>query len=165
MSFKNFLKEYKFNVGSIYNSDNVEVVVKFRENYKNSSSRTNYLFVTGEPNQREIKKTGYINNYINVAPGGTNLNTKVYEEIKQIKKDESYDINLFLENFDWYLVTNKNNSDCNNVIKILEEAGYNQRKFDLYAGCKICPCSPGFKLSSKSKHIKNTAIFINFKSL
>lgn len=154
-------KQYNFNVGSIYDTKNVLVTVRFKQNYKQSNSRSNYLFVTGEPLPNEVIK--FNEEQIKVIPGQV-LDNKIFSKIKKEKEKESYNINLFLDSFDWYLINNKNNSECKEMIQILENLGYNERKFDLYAGCKMCPCSPGFKLPGNNKKIKNTAIFINFKS-
>lgn len=155
-------KQYIFNAGSIYDSKNVLVTVKFKPNFKQSISRSNYLFVTGEPLPSEGRKVGV--EQIKVVPGQS-INSKILNKVKEEKEKESFYINLFLDSFDWYLVSNKNLKECKEMIEILEDSGYDERKFDLYAGCKLCPCSPGFKLPSRSKYIKNTAIYINFKSI
>jgi len=155
-------KQYSFNAGSIYDSKNVLVTVKFKTNYKQSKSRSNYLFVTGEPLPEEGIKVGI--QQIKVVPGQT-IDNNILKKVKEEKEKDSFNINLFLDSFEWYLITNKNKNDCKELIEILDNSGYNERRFDLYAGCKLCPCSPGFKLPGKSSLIRNTAIFINFKSI
>jgi len=156
-------KNYKFNIGSVYDSKNVDVEIKFFKNYKSLQCNNNYLFVSGEPLQDEKIKNVKVE--VALSPGGANISQENYEKIVESKKDDSNFINIFLDSFDWYLVVNRNvDKQCEEIIEILEQAGYEEREFDIYAGCSLCPCSPGFKLPS-SKQLKNVAIFINFKSI
>jgi len=126
-------------------------------------NKKNYLFVSGEPSKEEKNKV--IKKEVEVSPGGANLSNLTYNNIVENKKDESNTINLFLDSLDWYLISNKEvNKDCDDIITFLQNAGYEEREFDVYAGCSVCPCTPGFILNSENELITNTAIYINFKS-
>lgn len=162
-NYKNLDNVYKFNIGNVCDSRNVEVEIKFFKHYKPEYNVNNFLFVSGEPLPQE-KNRIESKVAIEVAPGGANLPQPLYNQIVEKKNDECGVINLFLDSLDWYLVSN-DCEECKDVIKILESTGYEEREYDVHAGCSLCPCSPGFKLISQDQKFTNIAIFIHFKSL
>ena len=133
--------------------------VSFTPRYKDRrNAQANLVFVAGEksPHQMDIDSKFY---QAELAPGPRDKDELIDKLWDKYNKKEVKIMKYYLKNL---RDTIKNNPQYSVLSSWMEESGMDKPVFNVYAGCSMCRCSPGFVIRSP-KDIKNVAIHVNFQ--
>ena len=136
-------------------SQNWTATVSFRGRYGDrANAKKNIIFRDGVPSPKELDASHpcYMEEPMPSVKGVNKENDKLWRKYNklELKLDDTFLCAFF-------------NVASFEIQSFLIEAGWYGRKFNMYAGCSMCRCSPGYNLKSANGFIQNTAIDVTFK--
>lgn len=160
LDFEGYHKDYTFDVVDVLDKS---YTVKLHINCRNSErygAKGNVFYIDGTPRPHELSSLHkFYHEELEPGPRGVDIDQD--KKWKKYNRSEVKIFNMFINRFMDYL--NSMGSPYQQLYYYILDAGLDNRKWNMHAGCSMCKCSPGFKM--KGIHIKNNAFSLSFTEI
>jgi len=155
-----YYKDYTFEVVDVLDkSYNVKLTVN-RRNSERYGAKGNVFYIDGTPSPHELcTMHKFYHEELDAGPQG--LDPEQDKKWKKYNRLEVKIFNMYINRFMDYL--RGMGYPYQHLYYYILDAGIDNRKWNLHAGCSMCKCSPGFKM--KGNHITNHSFSLTFTEI
>jgi len=153
-------KEYTFDIVDVLDKSytvKLHVNRRYSERY---GAKGNIFFINGTLSPHELSPFHKLyHEELDAGPKG--IDPEQDKKWKKYNRLEVKIFNIYINRFMDYL--RGMGYPYQDLYYYILDAGLDNRKFNVYAGCSMCKCSPGFKM--KGVHVKNNAFSLSFEEI
>jgi hypothetical protein len=155
-----YYKDYTFEAVDVLDkSYNVKLSIN-RRNSERYGARGNVFYIDGTPSPHQLSTFHkFYHEKLDTGPRG--INPEQDKKWKKYNRNEVKIFNMYINRFMDYL--GGVGYPYQQLYYYILDAGIDNRKWNLNAGCSMCKCSPGFKM--KGNHIINHSFSLTFTDI